>query len=491
MSSTTTASAFSSSETEALERQAEVESEAPVNFAQIWNETHRKVGSGWIRQNGYKRICLQFPDDYLPHSNAICEDLKAALAQADASLVDVKVFILADTTYGSCCVDEIAAAHVEADSVIHFGNACRSKGTRLPVLYLYPVLPLKVSALLEQLMPLQTACAEREVCVYLDIGYQHLNEQQAAEEELGESKLQTRLKETLQPKELYIEMYPPPAEDQSAGSGAEKNEPKPDTERICIFVGADNQRFANLSLTAPAAQWHIFDGATNVLSAKNPLTAQYIRRRYYYIEKCKDAQTLGLIVATLTADGYLDIVARLQSMAKSRGIKTQLISVGRINPAKLANFLEIDCFVLIGCPFNNMYNSKEYYKPIVSVFEAEMALNPAWHMKYPEAYVTDFKQLLPEGRSFLAYDGDTMPAQDVSLVSGRMRGNAPNDIVEAATDAASTALATQAKMALMTTDTGLSFEDRTWQGLVPALGQTEPAKLQQGLSGIPIKYSHD
>ncbi|KAH8417781.1 hypothetical protein KR222_005792 [Zaprionus bogoriensis] len=485
--STTTASAFSTQDTAALEREAELQTELPVTFEQIWNETHKRVSSGWIRQNGYKRICLQFPDDYLPHSNAINISLSEALASEEC-----KIFIMADTTYGSCCVDEIAAAHVEADSVIHFGNACRSKASRLPVLYLYPVLPLQLPAMLQQLAALQPECAEREVCVYLDIGYQHLYEQQHAALAEGEDTLYGQLREVLQPKKLTIELYPAPAEDcveNKPNSAASEIASAAAAERICIFVGSDNQRFANLSLTTTASQWHIYDGATATLSAKNPLTAQYIRRRYYYIEKCKDAQTLGLIVATLSAVGYLDVVTRLQTMAKSRGIKTQLISVGRINPAKLANFLEIDCFVLIGCPFNNMYNSKEYYKPIVSVFEAEMALNPAWHMRYPEAYVTDFKQLLPEGRSFLPFDAQAVQQQDVSLVSGRMRGaNAESDdTVETGTST----VATQAKMALMTTNTGLSFEDRTWQGLDPALGQTEPAKLQKGLSGIPIKYSHD
>ncbi|XP_017002611.3 2-(3-amino-3-carboxypropyl)histidine synthase subunit 2 [Drosophila takahashii] len=469
-SSETSASAFSSSEAAALERQTETEQ--PVSFEQIWNESHRRRSTEWITQNGYKRVCLQFPDDYLPHSNAISVALKELLAAEE-----VKIFILADTTYGSCCVDEIAAAHVDADSVIHFGNACRSRATRLPVLYLYPEMPLDVALLLVKLHDLREESKERQLCVYLDIGYQHIYNEQ----------LKNQLKEALEPKDLLLELFPPNEADLKDSKASQ--EPG-SLERICIFIGSDNQRFANLSLTAAAAiQWHIYDGSSGNLSSKNPLTAQFIRRRYFHIEKCKDAQTLGLIVATLSAEGYLDVVARLQTMAKGRGIKTQLISVGRINPAKLANFLEIDCFVLIGCPFNNMYDSKEYYKPIVSVFEAEMALNPAWHMRYPEAYVTDFKQLLPEGRSFLPFEAADIPEHDISLVSGRLRG-AVNDSLETAGDPASLALATQAKMSLMTTDTGLSFEDRTWQGLDPALGQTEPAQLQQGLSGIPINYTH-
>jgi len=39
---------------------------------------------------------------------------------------DRHVFILGDTSYGSCCVDEVAASHIEADGIIHFGRACLS-----------------------------------------------------------------------------------------------------------------------------------------------------------------------------------------------------------------------------------------------------------------------------------------------------------------------------------------------------------------------------
>ena len=206
---------------------------------------------------------------------------------------------------------------------------------------------------------------------------------------------------------------------------------------------------------------------------------------------------MGLIVATLSTDGYLDVVARLQQMAKTQGMKTQIISVGRINPAKLANFMEIDCFVLIGCPFNNMYNCKDYYKPIVSVFEAEMALNPAWLMRYPETYVTDFNQLLPEGRSCLPFEADKIVQNDISLVSGRMRGNNDADSGAALGNGQSAlseqqnSLAEQPRMELMPSNVGLTFEDRIWKGVDPTLCCNEPAKLQKGLSGIAIKYSHD
>jgi diphthamide biosynthesis protein 2 len=38
--------------------------------------------------------------------------------------------------------------------------------------------------------------------------------------------------------------------------------------------------------------------------------------------------------------------------------KCYTISVGKLNPAKLANFMEIECFVIVACPENSIVESK-------------------------------------------------------------------------------------------------------------------------------------
>lgn len=44
---------------------------------------------------------------------------------------------MADTSYGSCCVDEVAAEHIRSELVIHFGHTCLSNTSRLPVIYAF------------------------------------------------------------------------------------------------------------------------------------------------------------------------------------------------------------------------------------------------------------------------------------------------------------------------------------------------------------------
>lgn len=283
-------------------------------------------------------------------------------------------------------------------------------------------------------------------------------------------------------------------------------------KRICIFVGSieDNRRFFNLTLTTKISQqnWFIFDPIkSEMLREPRSLNvfSRYIQRRSYYIEKCKDAQLLGILVATVTMPGYLDIVKRLQSMATGNGIRTKIIYVGRVNPTKLANFMEIDCYILIGCPFNSIFESKDYFKPIVSVYEAEMALNPAWHLRYPDVYVTDFRDLLPDGEHFNDYQGHAENDENIndlrkmSLIDGKIRHNSStgdhntSDTSKALSLKGSSELSTKPQdnqqAVVMSLNKGLALSDRSWRGLEQSLGLTEPSKLVQGLSGIPTSYT--
>jgi diphthamide biosynthesis protein 2 len=89
------------------------------------------------------RVALQFPDCLLPDSFFVCaavEKTLELLTEDKSSNEPPLVFILGDTSYGECCVDEVAAQHLTADIVVHYGNACLSPTRTLPVLYVFPCL---------------------------------------------------------------------------------------------------------------------------------------------------------------------------------------------------------------------------------------------------------------------------------------------------------------------------------------------------------------
>ena len=99
-------------------------------------------------------------------------------------------------------------------------------------------------------------------------------------------------------------------------------------------------------------------------------------RRYAVIQKARDADVFGILVGTLgvgkssnhnnpfildsqrNVASYLPLISRLRKALLRAHKKSYTISVGKLNPAKLANFLEIECFVLVACPENSVIEAK-------------------------------------------------------------------------------------------------------------------------------------
>jgi len=122
-----------------------------------------------------------------------------------------------------------------------------------------------------------------------------------------------------------------------------------------------------------------------------------LARRYYLVERARDAQRVGILVGTLGVASHLDIALQLESALRRAGKSVYRFVVGKPNTAKLANFSDIDIFVLIACPENSLIDSKEFYRPIITPLEMELACNP--QRQWTGTCELDFRQLLPGGNA--------------------------------------------------------------------------------------------
>jgi diphthamide biosynthesis protein 2 len=98
-----------------------------------------------------------------------------------------------------------------------------------------------------------------------------------------------------------------------------------------------------------------FDSSSlgGALSEGLPLEiSRALRRRYYLVERARDASIVGILLGTLGAAGYADAADRLRAAAAAAGKKTYTLLMGKPSPAKLANFPEIEvgwAAVLLRC----------------------------------------------------------------------------------------------------------------------------------------------
>lgn len=56
---------------------------------------------------------------------------------------------------------------------------------------------------------------------------------------------------------------------------------------------------------------------------------------------------VGIVVGTLGVAGYLQAAEKVRAMTQAAGKKTYTLLMGKPSPVKLANFPEVDVFVLI------------------------------------------------------------------------------------------------------------------------------------------------
>lgn len=72
----------------------------------------------------------------------------------------------------SCCVDEVAAEHVGADCIVHYGSACLSPSRRLPLLYIFEQRALDVEKCASSFRELYPDRHSHIIILY-DVNYAH------------------------------------------------------------------------------------------------------------------------------------------------------------------------------------------------------------------------------------------------------------------------------------------------------------------------------
>lgn len=160
-----------------------------------------------------------------------------------------------------------------------------------------------------------------------------------------------------------------------------------------VFLGEEGKLLTNLMMTMNKCRFLSYNPETRTARQETLKVNRELMKRFYMIERAKDARIVGILAGTLGVSRTRDVITHLKTLVKNAGKKSYTFVVGKLNVAKLANFLEVDVFVLVACQQNTLMDSKEFLKPVVTPFEMEVACNQA--RQWTGDYITDFAQLLP------------------------------------------------------------------------------------------------
>lgn len=165
-----------------------------------------------------------------------------------------------------------------------------------------------------------------------------------------------------------------------------------------FYIGSRPVTLTNFMLTLKNCLFYSYNPLLKLSQVETLDVNKHLKRRYYYIERAKDANIIGILVGTVGVSEYMSIITHLKDLIKQARKKSYTLVVGKLNSAKLANFAEIEIFVNVACIESSLVESRDFYQPIITPYELEIALNQA--RKWTGDYIADFAELLP-GKNLL------------------------------------------------------------------------------------------
>ncbi|KAF2706413.1 diphthamide biosynthesis protein [Pleomassaria siparia CBS 279.74] len=376
-----------------------------------------------IRAGTWKRIALQFPDHMLVDAPRVYDALRRGLRQArnnksinagsqliedttsreeelakklgNASITEEKeaeekLFILADSSYGACCVDEVAAEHVDADVVVHYGRSCLSPPSRLPVVYVFTAPPLDLEAVVTTFGHTYPD-KNQKVILMADIPYSH-----------HVPALHARLRD-----DGYTAIYATEILHNPSSLLPNRSVPSGSLETLReyqLFHVSEPPTSLLLTLSSRVGAIHIYPTDSSTIDAATPSavlasSARTLNRRYAILTSLSTASVFGILVNTLSVKNYLHIMSHVQSQIAAAGKKSYTFVVGKVNAAKVANFSEIGGWVVIGCWESSLIESTDFWKPLITPFELALALQGDSERVWTGEWTGDFQAILEERKN--------------------------------------------------------------------------------------------
>ncbi|TID20721.1 diphthamide biosynthesis protein 2 [Venturia nashicola] len=371
-----------------------------------------------IREGKWKRVALQFPDQMLVDAPRVYRELVFGLRKArknedviekgevrvngqdtneQAVEVDVlklslngqegeqeKLCILGDTSYGACCVDEIAAEHVDAEVVVHYGRSCLSPTARLPVIYVFTEGSVDVQGLVDVFRETYQEKGGK-ILLMADVPFAcHI----------------PRIHEALAA-EGYSGIFATEVIHDPSSVLPNRTVPKGVTglQDYQLFHIGQPPTALLLTLSSRVGDIHVCPADMPGPTGKAVLASSKmaLRRRYALLTSLSTVSIYGILINTLSVKHYLEILEHVKKQISAAGKKSYTFVVGKINAAKIANFSEIGGWVVIGCWESSLVESKEFYRPLITPFELGLALQDDSQRVWTGEWEADFEGTLAKG----------------------------------------------------------------------------------------------
>ena len=331
-----------------------------------------------IRSTESRKVGLQLPEGLLLFS--------CALADLIRYFTGAQCTVLGDVTYGACCVDDLGAAALGCDFLVHYGHSCLvsidattggtfSKGKSLRVLYVFVDIAFDTSHLIATVRDKFESTSRLAIMSTIQFAPALYDLKEALDNDEG----------SLSSSRVIV----PQAKPLSPGEVLGCTSPKLDESVIdaLIFVADGRFHLESAMIHNPNIPAFRYDPYSKVMSREHYDTSTMMSSRLLAVQKASVAKRFGVILGTLGRQGSTVLLERLEAKLKAAGKDFFIILLSEISPAKLAFFSQddVEAWVQIACPRLSIDWSEGFGNiPLLTPYECEVAIGTAqWRETYP------------------------------------------------------------------------------------------------------------
>ncbi|XP_071753246.1 2-(3-amino-3-carboxypropyl)histidine synthase subunit 1 [Centroberyx gerrardi] len=321
-------------------------------------EIHKTV---WrVRQANAKRVALQLPEG-LQMFACVIADIIERFTEADT-------IIMGDVTYGACCVDDFTARALGADFMVHYGHSC--------------------------LIPIDSTAGIKMLYVFVDIQMDNAHFLDTVKFNFppGHSlalvstiQFVAALQAVSAALRPEYEVLVPQCRPLSPGEILGCTSPRLERHvNAIIYLGDGRFHLESIMIANPDIPAYRYDPYSKVFSREYYDHKAMRASRLQAIDKASSAERWGLILGSLGRQGSPKVLEHLEAKLKSLGRSFTRVLLSEIFPSKLDLMSDVDAWVQIACPRLSIDWGTAFSKPLLSPYEAAVALQQVgWQETYP------------------------------------------------------------------------------------------------------------
>ncbi|KNA10518.1 hypothetical protein SOVF_143700 [Spinacia oleracea] len=326
-------------------------------------EVHKSVHRILSLSSPSPRVALQLPEGLLMYSLSLSDIFRTFASASD-------VFVLADVTYGACCVDDLSAAALGADLLIHYGHSCLVPvdNTVIPCLYVFVEIGIDVSKLVKTIET--NDLGSRSLAVAGTIQFSGAIRGAKIElERLGFRVLVPQAK-PLSAGEVLGCTAPRVSKKDFGGIVDDEGE-----DLVIVFVADGRFHLEAFMIANPEVKAFRYDPYLGRLFLEEYDHKGMKSSRMKAVLKAREAKSWGVVLGTLGRQGNPKSLERLERKMEEKGMSWTVVLMSEISPTRIALFEDsIDAWIQIACPRLSIDWGEAFHRPLLNPFEAEIAL---------------------------------------------------------------------------------------------------------------------